>query len=337
MQIKTHFSLKDLNTFGIDLRAKEFVVVKAHQDLFDLILKRDLTKEKFLMLGGGSNVLFTKDFEGLLLKNEISGIEVINEDAQQVWIKVGAGVVWHEFVMHCIERGWGGLENLSLIPGTVGASPIQNIGAYGVEVKDLIVEVEGVDLVQKNTRTIESQECEFAYRSSVFKTSLKNTFLITAVVFRLDKQPKLHVEYGAIKDQLSKMKIGHPTIKDVSNAVISIRQSKLPDPNIIGNAGSFFKNPVVSAKKLNELKAIFPGIVSFPFGNEIKLAAGWLIEQAGWKGHREGNVGCHEKQALVLVNHGNASGAEVLQLAQKIQQSVYTKFGVELEMEVNVI
>jgi len=201
----------------------------------------------------------------------------------------------------------------------------------------LIVEVEGVDLVQKNTRTINSQECEFAYRSSVFKTSLKNTFLITAVVFRLDKQPKLHVEYGAIKDQLSKMKIDHPTIKDVSNAVISIRQSKLPDPNSIGNAGSFFKNPVVPAKKLNELKAIFPGIVSFPFENDFKLAAGWLIEQAGWKGHREGNVGCHEKQALVLVNHGNASGAEVLQLAQKIQQSVFTKFGVRLEMEVNVV
>jgi len=337
MQIKTHFSLKSFNTFGIDVYAKEFSVIQSHQDLLDLIAQRDLTKEKFLMLGGGSNILFTKDFVGLLLKNEISGIEVINEDAQQVWIKVGAGVVWHEFVMHCIERGWGGLENLSLIPGTVGASPIQNIGAYGVEVKDLIVEVEGVDLVQKNTRTINSQECEFAYRSSVFKTSLKNTFLITAVVFRLDKQPKLHVEYGAIKDQLSKMKIDHPTIKDVSNAVISIRQSKLPDPNSIGNAGSFFKNPVVPAKKLNELKAIFPGIVSFPFENDFKLAAGWLIEQAGWKGHREGNVGCHEKQALVLVNHGNASGAEVLQLAQKIQQSVFTKFGVRLEMEVNVV
>jgi len=337
MQIKTHISLKHLNTFGIDVYAKEFSVIQSHQELLDLIAQRDLTKEKFLMLGGGSNILFTKDFEGLLLKNEISGIEVINEDAKQVWIKVGAGVVWHEFVMHCIERGWGGLENLSLIPGTVGASPIQNIGAYGVEVKDLIVEVEGVDLVQKNTRTINSQECEFAYRSSVFKTSLKNTFLITAVVFRLDKQPKLHVEYGAIKDQLSKMKIDHPTIKDVSNAVISIRQSKLPDPNSIGNAGSFFKNPVVPAKKLNELKAIFPGIVSFPFENDFKLAAGWLIEQAGWKGHREGNVGCHEKQALVLVNHGNASGAEVLQLAQKIQQSVFTKFGVRLEMEVNVV
>ena len=337
MQIKNDFSLKGFNTFGIDVRAKEFVVVNSHQDLFDLILKRDLAKEKFLMLGGGSNILFTKDFDGLLIKNEITGIEIMKEDAQQVLVRVGAGMIWHEFVLYCIERGWGGLENLSLIPGTLGASPIQNIGAYGVEVKDLIVEVEGIDLIQKNTRTIKSQECEFAYRSSVFKTSLKNSFLITAVVFRLNKQHQLHVEYGAIRDELARMKVDHPTIKDVSNAVINIRQSKLPDPKNIGNAGSFFKNPVVSAKKLHDFKSIHPGIISFPFGNDFKLAAGWLIEQAGWKGYREGNVGCHEKQALVLVNHGNASGLEILQLAQKIQQSVYSKFGVELEMEVNVI
>jgi UDP-N-acetylmuramate dehydrogenase len=239
--------------------------------------------------------------------------------------------------LHCIERGWGGLENLSLIPGTVGASPIQNIGAYGVEVKDLIDEVEGIDLIQKNTRKIKSQDCAFEYRSSIFKTDLKNKFLITAVVFKLTKRHRLHIEYGAIKDELSKMMVDHPTIKDVSNAVINIRQSKLPDPNIIGNAGSFFKNPVVSAKKLHDIKSIHPGIISFPNGSDFKLAAGWLIEQAGWKGYREGNVGCHEKQALVLVNHGNASGTEILQLAQKIQQSVYTKFGVELEMEVNII
>jgi UDP-N-acetylmuramate dehydrogenase len=337
MQIKNDFSLKGFNTFGIDVRAKEFVVVNAHQDLFDLILKRDLTKEKFLMLGGGSNILFTKDFKGLLIKNEITGIEIMKEDDQQVLIRVGAGMIWHEFVLYCIERGWGGLENLSLIPGTVGASPIQNIGAYGVEVKELIDEVEGIDLVQKNTRTIKSQECEFAYRSSVFKNSLKNSFLITAVVFRLNKQHQLHVEYGAIRDELARMKVDHPSIKDVSNAVINIRQSKLPDPNIIGNAGSFFKNPLVSAKKLHDLKSIYPNIISFPHGSDFKLAAGWLIEQAGWKGHREGNVGCHEKQSLVLVNHGNASGTEILQLAQKIQHSVHSKFGVELEMEVNVV
>ncbi len=337
MQIKNDFSLKGFNTFGIDVRAKEFVVVNAHQDLFDLILERDLTKEKFLMLGGGSNILFTKNFEGLLIKNEIVGIDVVNEDNHHIWLRVGAGMIWHEFVLYCIERGWGGLENLSLIPGTVGASPIQNIGAYGVEVKDLIDEVEGIDLIQKNTRKIKSQDCAFEYRASIFKTDLKNKFLITAVVFKLTKQHRLHIEYGAIKDELSKMKVVHPTIKDVSNAVINIRQSKLPDPNIIGNAGSFFKNPVVSAKKLHDIKSIHPGIISFPFGNDFKLAAGWLIEQAGWKGYREGNVGCHEKQALVLVNHGNASGTEILQLAQKIQQSVHSKFGVELEMEVNVI
>ena len=337
MHIKNDFSLKGFNTFGINVRAKEFVLVKAHQDLFDLILKRDLAKEKFLMLGGGSNILFTKDFDGLLIKNEITGIEIMKEDAQQVLVRVGAGMIWHEFVLYCIERGWGGLENLSLIPGTLGASPIQNIGAYGVEVKDLIDEVEGIDLIHKNTRRIKSQECEFAYRSSVFKTSLKNSFLITAVVFRLNKQHQLHVEYGAIRDELARMKVDHPSIKDVSNAVINIRQSKLPDPNIIGNAGSFFKNPVVSQEKLDILKVAYPSIVSYPFKNDFKLAAGWLIEQAGWKGHREGNVGCHEKQALVLVNHGNASGTEILQLAQKIQESVSNKFGVELEMEVNII
>lgn len=337
MQIKNDFSLKGFNTFGIDVRAKEFVVVNAHQDLFDLILKRDLTKEKFLMLGGGSNILFTKDFEGLLIKNEIGGIEIMKEDDQQVLIRVGAGMIWHEFVLYCIERGWGGLENLSLIPGTVGASPIQNIGAYGVEVKDLIDEVEGIDLAQKNTRKIKSQDCAFEYRSSIFKTNLKNKFLITAVVFKLTKQHRLHIEYGAIKDELSKMMVDHPSIKDVSNAVINIRQSKLPDPNIIGNAGSFFKNPLVSAKKLHDLKSIYPSIISFPNGSDFKLAAGWLIEQAGWKGHREGNVGCHEKQALVLVNHGNASSLEVLRLAQKIQESVSNKFGIELEMEVNII
>ena len=337
MHIKNDFSLKGFNTFGIDVCAKEFVVVNAQKDLFDLILERDLTKEKFLMLGGGSNILFTKDFEGLLIKNEITGIEIIKEDAQQVLVRVGAGMKWHELVLYCIERGWGGLENLSLIPGTVGASPIQNIGAYGVEVKDLIDEVEGIDLIHKNTRTIKSQECEFGYRSSVFKTSLKNSFLITAVVFRLNKQHQLHVEYGAIRDELARMKVDHPTIRDVSNAVINIRKSKLPDPNIIGNAGSFFKNPLVSTKKLHDLKSIYPNIISFPHGSDFKLAAGWLIEQAGWKGYREGNVGCHEKQALVLVNHGNASGTEILQLAQKIQQSVHSKFGVELEMEVNVV
>ncbi|MFZ9743783.1 MAG: UDP-N-acetylmuramate dehydrogenase, partial [Chitinophagaceae bacterium] len=304
MIIKENTSLKDYNTFGIDANAKEFVVIKSHQDLQALISQRDLTKEKFLILGGGSNILFTKDFDGLIIKNEITGVELINQDDELVWVKVGAGVVWHDFVLYCIEKGWGGLENLSLIPGTVGASPIQNIGAYGVEVKNVIEEVIGIDLITKHTKIIKSIDCHFEYRSSIFKTTLKNKFLITDVVFRFRKHPELRIEYGAIKDELKKENIEKPTIKDISNAVINIRRSKLPDPAIIGNAGSFFKNPVVSQNKLSELKAAYPSIVSYPFGEQFKLAAGWLIEQAGWKGYRENKVGCHEKQALVLVNYG---------------------------------
>jgi len=337
MIIENNISLKHLNTFGIDVNAKEFVVIKSHQDLQGLIAQRDLTKEKFLILGGGSNLLFTKDFTGLILKIEITGIELINEDDQHVWVKAGGGVVWHDFVLYCIEKGWGGLENLSLIPGTVGASPIQNIGAYGVEVKDVIEEVIGIDLITKQIKTIHSSDCRFEYRSSIFKTELKNKFLITEVVFKLSKKPMLHIEYGAIKDELKRENIEQPTIKDVSNAVINIRRSKLPDPAIIGNAGSFFKNPVVTEQKLTELKAIYPSIVFYPFDNQYKLAAGWLIEQSGWKGYRENNVGCHEKQALVLVNYGAAAGDEILRLAQKIQDSIKQKFGVDLEMEVNII
>ena len=337
MQIKNHFSLKDFNTFGIDVRAREFVVIKSHQDLLDLIKGRDFTKEKFLLLGGGSNILFTKDFEGLVIKIELDGIELLKEDDDHVWINAGAGELWHELVVHCIDKGWSGLENLSLIPGMVGAAPIQNIGAYGIEVKDLIEEVIGIDLTEKIFKTISSKECAFEYRSSIFKTALKNKFIITDVVFKLSKKPLLHIEYGAINDELKRKNIQHPTIRDISNTVISIRQSKLPDPKTIGNAGSFFKNPVVTHEKLEELKVTYPTIVSYPFGKEFKLAAGWLIEQAGWKGFKEGNVGCHEKQALVLVNYGNASGMEILQLAEKIQQSVLRKFNVELEMEVNVI
>jgi UDP-N-acetylmuramate dehydrogenase len=336
MIIENNISLTHLNTFGIEVYAKEFVVIKTHQDLIDLISQRDLTKEKFLMLGGGSNILFTKDFEGLIIKIEISGIELINEDDQHVWLKAGAGVAWHDFVLHTINKGWSGLENLSLIPGTVGASPIQNIGAYGVEVKDVIEEVVGVDISTKKVNTIKASDCHFEYRSSVFKKTLKNKFLITDVVFRLRKHPELHIEYGAIQDQLKRENIEHPTIREVSNAVINIRRSKLPDPQVIGNAGSFFKNPVVTEQKLTELKATYPSIVSYPFNYQYKLAAGWLIEQAGWKGHRENNVGCHQMQALVLVNYGAATGAEVLSLAHKIQDSIKQKFGVELEMEVNL-
>jgi UDP-N-acetylmuramate dehydrogenase len=337
MIIEYNISLKHLNTFGIEVYAKEFVVIKSHQDLQALISQRDISKEKFLIIGGGSNILFTKDFGGLLIKMEIEGVELVREDEKYVWIKAGAGLVWHDFVLYTIEKGWGGLENLSLIPGTVGASPIQNIGAYGVEVKDVIEDVMGIDLITTQTVAIKSNDCQFEYRSSIFKKEIKDKFLITEVVFKLSKRPKLHVEYGAIRDELKKENIEHPTIKDVSNAVINIRRSKLPDPTVVGNAGSFFKNPVVDQQKLSELKSLVPSIVSYPFGDQFKLAAGWLIEQAGWKGYRENNVGCHEKQALVLVNHGGATGAEILRLAQKIQHSVRQKFGVDLEMEVNLV
>jgi UDP-N-acetylmuramate dehydrogenase len=337
MIIENNISLKHLNTFGIEVYAKEFVVIKSHQDLQAFISQRDIPKEKFLIIGGGSNLLFTKDFEGLIIKMEIEGVELVREYEKHVWIKAGAGLIWHDFVLYAIQKGWGGLENLSLIPGTVGASPIQNIGAYGVEVKDVIEEVMGVDLETKQTRTIKSDDCQFEYRSSIFKRYLKNKFLITEVVFKLSKRPKLHIEYGAIKDELKNENIEHPTIKDVSTAVINIRRSKLPDPAVLGNAGSFFKNPVVDQQKLSGLKSLFPTIVSYPFGDQFKLAAGWLIEHAGWKGYRGNNVGCHEKQALVLVNYGGATGAEILSLAQKIQHSVKQKFGVDLEMEVNLV
>ncbi|MFN5327368.1 MAG: UDP-N-acetylmuramate dehydrogenase [Bacteroidota bacterium] len=337
MIIEHNISLKHLNTFGIEVYAKEFVVIKSYQDLQALISQRDISKEKFLIIGGGSNILFTKDFGGLLIKMEIEGVELVREDEKYVWIKASAGLVWHDFVLYTIEKGWGGLENLSLIPGTVGASPIQNIGAYGVEVKDVIEEVMGVNLYTKQNRTIKSNDCQFEYRSSIFKRYLKNKFLITNVIFKLSKRPKLHIEYGAIKDELKKENIEHPTIKDVSTAVINIRRSKLPDPAVLGNAGSFFKNPVVDQQKLSELKSLFPTIVSYPFGGQFKLAAGWLIEHAGWKGYRRNNVGCHEKQALVLVNFGGANGDEILRLSNRIKKSIKKKFGVNLIEEVNII
>lgn len=337
MNIQKNFSLKKFNTFGIDVQAQEFVAIKTLQDLIDFNSIRDLTKEKFLILGGGSNILFTKNFDGLVLKIEMEGIKLIKEDSMHVWVKVGSGVAWHDFVMYSIDKGWAGLENLSLIPGTVGAAPIQNIGAYGVEVKDVITEVIGMDFIAGSIKSMNAVDCKFDYRTSIFKSELKHKFLITEVVFQLKKHAHLKITYGAIREVLSSQNIFHPTIQDVSNAVINIRRSKLPNPKDIGNAGSFFKNPVVSKQKLETLQSIHSNIVFFPFHKDFKLAAGWLIEQAGWKGFRAGNVGCYEKQALVLVNFGNASGGEILSLAEKIQQSVFKKFQVELELEVHVI
>jgi UDP-N-acetylmuramate dehydrogenase len=290
-----------------------------------------------LILGAGSNILFTQDYNGLVLKNEILGIEVIEENEEFVLVKVGAGVNWHQFVLHCIDQDWGGVENLSLIPGTVGAAPVQNIGAYGVELKDVLHALHAWDIKQQQLIEFNNADCAFGYRNSVFKQTYKGAMVICDVVFKLTKKHVVKIGYGAIKDQLVSHGISAPTIRDVSNAVIAIRSSKLPDPNEIGNAGSFFKNPVVGKLFFEHLHKCYPDVVAYPSGSDMKLAAGWLIEQAGWKGFHEGSVGCYDKQALVLVNFGGATGAEILALAKRIQASVKGRFDVELEMEVNVI
>jgi UDP-N-acetylmuramate dehydrogenase len=295
-------------------------------------------KLRTLILGGGSNILFTKNFEGLVLKNEIKGIKTIKEDEHHIYVNVGAGENWHQFVLHCIKNGWAGVENLSLIPGNVGASPMQNIGAYGVEIKDVFYSLEAYHIRDKKMVNFTLNDCEFGYRESVFKKKFKDEFVITDVTYRLNRIPAFNITYGAISQELEKMGVKDLNLQAVSEAVINIRSSKLPDPAVIGNAGSFFKNPEIQNSKFKSLKEKYPEIVGYdlPNGN-IKLAAGWLIEQAGWKGYRKGDAGCHEKQALVLVNYGNAAGSEIFELSEKILNSVREKFGVELEREVNIV
>ena len=297
-----------------------------------------------LTLGGGSNILFTKNFDGLVLKNELKGIELVKEDEHHVYIKAAAGENWHQFVLHCINNDWAGVENLSLIPGNVGAGPMQNIGAYGVEIKDVFYSLEAFHLKEKKTVQFNIDDCAFGYRESVFKKKYKNEFVITSVVFRLNKQPKFNTSYGAIEQELEKMGVKQLSIKVISDAVISIRSSKLPNPEQIGNAGSFFKNPEIESAAFNLLHSKFPGIVGYKLHNDnVKLAAGWLIEQCGpqesvtWKGYREGDAGCHARQALVLVNYGNATGEEIYALSEKIIESVKENFSVSLEREVNII
>jgi len=339
MNILENKSLKSYNTFGIDVVARFFSVFSTVDELAALLETRQFTQSKDrLILGGGSNILFSGDVDGMVLHNTIPGVEMVKEDDESVWIRVGAGVNWHRFVMHCVEKGWFGVENLSLIPGCVGASPMQNIGAYGVEVKEVIERVETWDIEAKRIVSFTNSECLFGYRDSVFKHALKGRNVILYVVFRLSKKPHYRIEYGAIQQELEKNGITSLSIKAVSEAVIRIRQSKLPDPSFIGNAGSFFKNPSVSAAQYESLKIEFPQIVAYPnHDGSYKLAAGWLIEQCGWKGYRKGDAGCYPLQALVLVNYGTASGADILQLSEKIQSSVLKKFGVRLEREVNVV
>lgn len=341
MIIQSDISLKNYNSFGIDVRAKYFASFKSVEEINELLAFKELSP---LVLGGGSNILFTKDFAGIVLKNEIKSIEVINEDDDHVFIQAGAGENWHQFVLHCISNNLAGVENLSLIPGNVGASPMQNIGAYGVEIKDVFHSLQAFHLEEKTMVTFNLNDCAFGYRESVFKKKFKNQFVITHVTFKLNKKPVFNISYGAIEQELAKMGVQRLNIKAISDAVINIRSSKLPDPAVIGNAGSFFKNPEVSSDQFHELKNIYPAIVGYELNNgNVKLAAGWLIEHCGpqgavsWKGYRIGDAGCHAKQALVLVNYGRATGEEIYALSESIIETVQQKFGVLLEREVNII
>jgi UDP-N-acetylmuramate dehydrogenase len=336
MQIQENISLKPYNTFGINARARFFTSFKDTDELANLLTND--SKLPTLILGGGSNILLTKDYDGLVLKNEITGITELHEDGEYVYVKAGAGVNWHQFVLHCIKRNWAGVENLSLIPGNVGASPMQNIGAYGVAIDDVFWDLEAYHLKEKKLVTFTRSDCEFGYRESVFKGKYKDQFVILNVTFRLHKKPVFHTSYGAIEQELERMGAKELSIKAISDAVINIRSSKLPNPAVIGNAGSFFKNPSVSKEKFSVLKSKFENIVGHEnMDGTFKLAAGWLIEQCGWKGFRRGDAGCHSKQALVLVNHGNASGNEIYNLSEEILQSVKEKFEIILEREVNII
>ena len=338
MIVQKDVQLKPYNTFGIEAAAKYFVEVSSIEQLQEILQNPDYQSTERLVLGGGSNMLLTKDFEGLVIKIAIKGFEIMEENENNVWIKAGAGVVWHDLVMHCVNQNYAGMENLSLIPGTVGAAPMQNIGAYGIEIKEVFEKLQALEIATGEIKTFDKATCKFGYRESIFKHEAKGKYIILNVTFKLSKKPTFHVEYGAIKDTLTEMGITEMSIKAISDAVIHIRQSKLPNPAEIGNAGSFFKNPEIPNMQFEALKAQFPTIPSYPVSETTtKVPAGWLIEQAGWKGQRFGNVGVHAKQALVLVNYGGGKGEEIKDLSQKIQASVKEKFGIQLSAEVNFI
>lgn len=338
MEIIENYSLKLYNTFGIEAKAKYFADVVTIQDLRKVLVFRRQKDLPILFIGGGSNMLFVDDFPGIVLKLNLKGIEIINEDDDFVYVKAQGSENWHNFVEWTLQNDFGGLENLSLIPGNVGTAPMQNIGAYGVEVKDYIEEVQTLVLETGDERTFTNEECHFGYRESVFKNELRGQYVLVAVTFKLTKKNhKLHMEYGAIKSELEKEQIFDPTIQEISAAVIKIRQSKLPDPSQIGNSGSFFKNPVISNEEFAEIEKLHPEISHFKTDLGVKLAAGWLIEHAGWKGKRFGDAGVHDKQALVLVNYGNATGREIYDLSERIIEDVKAKYGVTLVREVNII
>ncbi|MCB0570681.1 MAG: UDP-N-acetylmuramate dehydrogenase [Phaeodactylibacter sp.] len=337
MDIQENVSLRHLNTFGIDARAQYYTEIHSSAELQETL--RHWKGSTPFVLGGGSNILFTGDVGRLVIRNRIKGREAVRRQAGKAWVAAGGGENWHEFVLWCLDEGLGGIENLSLIPGTVGAAPIQNIGAYGVELRDVFHSLEAIELSTGMEHAFGREACQFGYRDSVFKGPFRGHYCITRVVFELTTGPhQIHSSYGAIKEILAARGITDPTIRDISEAVIAIRSSKLPNPVQIGNAGSFFKNPEIPQQQFDGLLERFPDIVHYPAGEGlVKVPAGWLIEQCGWKGQRFGDAGCYEKQALVLVNYGQASGKDILQLAQKIVDSVDEKFGVRLMPEVNVV
>ncbi|MBP0904446.1 UDP-N-acetylmuramate dehydrogenase [Mariniflexile gromovii] len=337
MKLKKNISLKPFNTFGIDALATNFVCVSSIEELKEVLTLKNYPNK--LILGGGSNMLLTKDYDGLVIHVNLKGIEIVSEDDDFVYVKAFAGEVWHDFVMWCIHNNFGGIENLSLIPGNVGTAPIQNIGAYGVELKDVFESCEAMSLETTSIKTFNKQECRFDYRNSIFKQEAKGQFTITSVTFKLTKRNhQLHINYGTISSQLEAMQIENPTIQDISKAVIYIRESKLPNPKIIGNSGSFFKNPLVSKAHYNKLLQNFEDMPSYPVSDtEVKIPAGWLIEKAGFKGKRFGDYGVHKNQALVLVNYGNAKGADILKLSELIQSTIARLFEISIEAEVNIL
>lgn len=337
MEVYHGKSLKELNTFGVSAKAKYFVEVNSVEDFTELTQTSEFQNEEKLILGGGSNILFTKDFDGLIIKNNLLGKSVICETDDTVTVEIASGENWHEAVLWATENGWSGIENLALIPGSVGATPVQNIGAYGVEIKETLQSVQVVDMQTGEPTEFSAEACKFGYRDSIFKNEAKGKYFITGVTLQLQRQHTLRTEYGAISAQLDEMNIENPGVQDVQDAVIAIRQSKLPDPKQIGNAGSFFKNPVVPHDQFQKLQDEYPDMPNYPQDNGVKIPAGWLIEQCGWKGKRVGNVGVHDKQALVLVNYGSGTGQEIKQLAEAIQFSIHEKFGIALVPEVTMI
>jgi UDP-N-acetylmuramate dehydrogenase len=337
MDLKTNFSLKEYNSFGIDVMAKQFIAVHTIEELVT-VLSENKVATKFI-LGGGSNMLLTKNIEALVIHIDLKGKKIIEETSDDVWVECHAGENWHEFVLWTIDQGFGGLENMSLIPGNVGTTPVQNIGAYGTEIKDTMVSCTTIAITNQTTKTFTNTECHFGYRESIFKNECKDRYIITSVVFKLTKKNhKINTSYGDILSELSRNNITNPSLKEVSDAIIAIRKSKLPDPKELGNSGSFFKNPILSKKDFDPIHKKFPEMKYYEVStSEVKVPAGWLIEQAGFKGRRFGDAGVHKNQALVLVNYGKATGQEILAVAKDIQKTVFDKFGIHIEAEVNVI